>query len=207
TGILVEPIEIIKEIGTEEEDKTKDFDYEFKWKPVKGEEEDAEAEIIKRYKEVTRNGRARKVNASKFRWCINRFSALRSDKALNFMLSRLAELPFLADLAFKYLGLFARRKDVKNKIVSFLSSQDNIYEWQEVWLLLILSKAYKLDSKHLAQIRDIIKNKDKHWASRLAAILVLGKLGDSADRNWLKGLYSAESNPQIKRAIVVGLHN
>ena len=112
---------------------------------------------------------------------------------------------FLLGLFFKYLGLFANKKSVKDKIIAFLSSVDNIYDWQEMWLLFTLSKAEQLDNGHLDVIRDIIRNKD--WASRLAAILVLGKLGDNADRNWLRGLYPNEDNVHVKRAIAVSMHS
>jgi hypothetical protein len=207
TEIITDPKRVEEEIGTEEEDKRRDFDYEFQRKRKKGGIEESEEEILKKYKEVTKNGKARKVDVSEFRWCINRFREIKSDKAVNFILKRLADLPFLADLFFEYLQPFANRKSVKGKIVDFLTSQDNIYEWQEMWLLFILSHAKKLDSEQLNVLRGIIRGGDKHWASRAAAILALAKLGDNADRNWLKGLYSNEDNNRVKRAIAVSVHN
>lgn len=207
TDIITDPKRIEEEIGTEEEDKTKDFDYEFQRKQKKGRFEESEEEIVKRHKEVTKNGKAKKVDVSKFKWCINKLSKIKSDKAVNFILRRLADFPFLADLFFEYLQPFANRKSVKGKIAEFLTSKDNIYEWQEMWLLLTLSKARKLDSEQLKVLREIIKNGDKHWASRVAAILVLGKLGDNTDKNWLKGLYSDEHNNRVKRAIAASIHN
>lgn len=116
-------------------------------------------------------------------------------------------MPFLTDLFFKYLQIFVNRKHVRERIVNFLTSQNNIYEWQEMWLLFTLSKANKLDDVQLNVIREIIRDHSKHWASRGAAILVLGKLGDDADRNWLRGLYSSENNNYIKRAIAVSVHS
>ena len=116
-------------------------------------------------------------------------------------------MPFLTDLFFKYLQIFVNRKKVKEGIINFLRSQDNIYEWQEMWLLFTLSKANKLDDVQLNVIREIIRDRSKHWASRGAAILVLGKLGDDADRNWLRGLCSSENNNYIKRAIAVSVHS
>jgi len=207
TDIITDPKRVEEEIGTEEEDKIKDFDYEFQRKRKKGGIEESEEEIVKKYKEVTRNGRAKKVDVSKFKWCINKLGQIKSDKAVNFILRRLADFPFLADLFFEYLQPFAHRKSVKDKIAEFLTSQDNIYEWQEMWLLFTLSNAKKLDSKQLNALRGIIRGGDKHWTSRAAAILVLGKLGDNTDRNWLRGLYSNEHNNRVKRAIAVSVHN
>lgn len=206
TDIITDPKRVEKEIGTEEEDKTKDFDYEFQRKRKKGEIEESEEEIVKRYKEVTRRSRAKEVDLSKFRWCINRLARIEDDKAVNFILKRFANFPFLADLCFVYLKLFANKKSVKGKIADFLTSQDNIYEWQEMWLLFTLSHARKLGEEQLKVVREIIEDKGKHWASRVAAIFVLGKLGDDTDRDWLMGLYSSEDNTRVKRAIAVSIH-
>ena len=74
-----------------------------------------------------------------------------------------------------------------------------------MWLLFTLSKANALDNIQLDIIRKIIRNTSKHWASRATAILVLGKLGDNADRNWLRGLYRNENNNYIKRALVAAV--
>ena len=209
TDIIIEPEKVEQEIGTEEEDKIRDFDYEFQRKPKTGKTEEPEEEIIKRYKEATRNGRAKpnELDIRKFRWCINRLYKTRSDIAVNFVLARLADLPFLAASFTSYLTLFINRKSVKDKIIDFLDSEDNIWEWQEMWLLLTLSKAKKLDDKHLQVLRKIIMKKERHWASRAIAIFALGKLGDDTDRKWLRDLYRDEDNDYVKRAIAVSIHS
>jgi len=207
TDIITDPYKVIEEIGTEEEDKTKDFDYEFQRQQENGKFEKSEADIIKKYKEVTRNGRAKKVDISKLIWCINRLTKIKSDKAVNFTLRRFADFPFLSDTFYRYLQQFANRKNVKSKIVEFLNSEDNFYEWQEMWLLFILSNSKKLDFKQLSALRSIIRSKDKHWASKAVAILALGKLGDDTDRIWLRDLYLSEHNDYVKRAISVSIHN
>jgi len=207
TDIITDPKKIAEEIGTEEDDKTRTFDYEFERRRKTGKAEESEEEIIKEYNKVTRNGRARHIDISKFKWCVNKLYSVRSDKALGFILKRLSELPFLADSFFQYLGLFAKKKRVKDAIIAFLGSEDNIYEWQEMWLLFALSKAKKIDDKHLQVLRSIITNKEKDWTSRAAAIFALGKLGDDTDRKWLRDLYRDGDNDYLKRAIMVSVHN
>jgi hypothetical protein len=207
TQIILEPDKILEEIGSEEEDKIRIIDYEF----IKIKKSKRKAiitrEVVDRYKKVTKNGRAKRIDVSKFRWCINKFIEAKSDKALNFILNRIVEMPFLADLMFRYLSLFANRKQVKNGISSFLISDDNIYDWQEMWLILALSKSEKTDKHQLDIIRNIAKDKGKHWAPRMAAIWMLGRLGDSADRKWAKEQYYYEDNTYIKRAIAISIHN
>jgi len=70
-----------------------------------------------------------------------------------------------------------------------------------------VAKAKKLNKEHLDLVREVARNKDKHWASRLAAIFVLGKSGDDADRKWIRDLYPNEDNVNVKRAIAVSLHS
>jgi len=208
TDIITRREEVEKEIGTPEEDRRRDFDYEFQSLRGRKPSKELQRKIARAYSEVTKKGRvrAKELEVSKFRWCINRLIKIRSDKAVNFTLKRLRELPFLADLCFKYLRLFAHRKHVRNAIIDFLRSEDNIYAWQEMWLLLTLSHARKLDEGELQVVRDIISDPRKHWASRVAAILVLGKLGDDTDRRSLTNLYWEEDNTHVKRAIAVGVH-
>lgn len=207
TDIIDEPEKVTEQIGTEEEDKRRDFDYALRRKLRKGEIEESEGIIIDEYKKATKNGRAKEVDGSKLRWSINRLAKIKNDLAVNFLLSRLAELAIFADLYFEYLQLFVNRPSVKDKIIDFLASENNIYEWQEMWLFLTLSKSRKLDDRALQLLRSIITKKEKHWAARAAAIFTLGKLGDDTDRKWLRGQYHDEDNNYLKRAIVVSVRN
>lgn len=206
TVIIEEPKRIAREIGSDEEDKKKDFDYEFMRKVQTGEVEETEEEVVRRYKEVTVNGRAREVDVSDFVWCLNKLRRLRNDRAVKFILKRFAEMPFLANLFFEYLQMFLRRGSVKEGIIDFLDSKNNVYEWQEMWLLLTLSKAKRLSGRQLAVVRQIISDKRRSSVSRAAGMLALGKCGDDGDRRWLASLYSGEDNSYVKRAVAVSCH-
>lgn len=206
TDIITDPKKIAREIGSDEEDKRRDFDYQFVRKIQTDEVEETEDEVVKQYKKTTGNGKAKNVEISDFKWCVNKLRRLRSDKAVEFILKRFTTMPFLADLCFEYLQLFMNRNRVREGIVNFLDSTSNIYEWQEMWLLLTLSKARRLNNTQLDVVRQIICDKQKASVSRGAAILVLGKVGDSADRSWLADLYQNEDNSYIKRAIAVSAY-
>jgi len=209
TEIITAPERITKEIGSDDEDKRRDFDYQFIRKVQRDEieeVEEAEDEIVKQYKKVTGNGKAKKVEISDLKWCVNKLRRLKNDKAAQFMLKSFTRMPVLADLCFEYLQLFINRERIKEGIVNFLDSTNNIYEWQEMWLLLTLSKARRLRNIQLDVLRGIIRNSSKAIVSRGAAILVLGKLGDSTDRKWLVDLYQNEDNSYIKRAIAVSVY-
>jgi len=205
TEIIKDPRRVAEKLGSEEEDAIIDFDYDFQRRLPTKDVREPERKIVKRYKETTKIIRAGKIDISKLIWCINRLRMLKSDRAVNFVLKRLAEIPFLADCFFEYLKTFADRENVKEGIVQFLTSPNNIHEWQEMWLLFTLSKADRLDESQLKVVREIIGNDSKHWASRAAAIIVLGKLGNNKDRKWLRYLYPNGNNYYIKRAIAVSM--
>ncbi len=156
TRIMTDPDEIAVEIGSNEDDKTKVLDYEFGRRRKVGKQKESE-EVIIRYKEATKNGKAKvnEIDVPKFKWCINKLSGVKSDRALSFILGRLADFSFLSDFLFEYLTLFVNRQQTRDPIIGFLRSADNIYEWQEMWLLLSLSQARKLDDGHLGVLRDI----------------------------------------------------
>ena len=206
TDILEDSGKIEKEIGTDEEDKIKVFDYEFIIKQKKGTIKESEEEIIQ-YWETMKKVRAKEIDVHKFKWCIHRLSSIKNRKAVNFILKNLSSLPFLSDEFSRYLQLFINKESVKSKIIEFLNSRHNIYEWQEMWLLLAITKAKKLDSTQLDVLRKIVKDMQKNWAPRCAAIFALGKLGDRTDRNSLIDLYDKEGNNCVQRAIAVSVHD
>lgn len=207
TDIITEPDRLAEEFGTKEDDRIKDIDYEFGTKPKKVKKL-VQDKVYRQYKSITKNGRAKTkaIDISKLRWCLNKLHSIGSDKAVNFILNRLANFAFMSDLIFRYLSLFVNRKYVKDRIVVFLSSNDNIYEWQEMWLLFTLSKARRLAKVHLDYIRSVVMNPEKHWACKIAAILAIGRLGDNTDKKWLRDLYRKETNHNIKRAIAIAVH-
>lgn len=207
TQILTDPDCVKQEIGTEKEDKTREFDYGFARIGTGDFPTETKKEVLERYNKVTKRGRARKVdNVSESKWCLNRLKKFRDGRAVNFVITRLGDLSFMTDNIVSYLVTFVNRKRVKDTVIEFLSSKDNIYEWQEMWLLILLSHAKNLDNHHLEVIRSIIKERKKYWAPRAAAIMTLGKLGNYTDRSCLKKLFWREDNPQIKRAILIACH-
>src|SRR5574341_1802680 len=84
---------------------------------------------------------------------------------------------------------------IKNTISNFLANPEkNIYEWQEMWFLILLGNAKNLNKNQLRLVRKISKDHNKHWAVRAFAILALGKHGDESDRAYIKSEYIDEGN-------------
>ena len=149
-----------------------------------------------------------KFNKTHFNFCITRFKKIKNDYAVDFILSNLEAIPQSSDLLIIYLRLFIDTSDkIKKSISYFLSNPEvNIYEWQEMWFLILLLKAKNLNKSQISLIRKISKDRNKHWAVRTYAILTLGKHGDESDREYIKIQYVNEENIYVKKAILIACH-
>lgn len=143
-----------------------------------------------------------------FNACIARFKKIKNDYAIDYILDKLVEMPDFAKSFSQYLGVFIDNSNkIKNAIASFLAnSEKNIYEWQEMWFLILLGNANNLNRNQLRVVGRISRNHGKHWAARAFAILALGKHGDESDRAFIKSEYIDEGNIYIKKAIVIACH-
>ncbi len=163
-------------------------------------------ELVKLFKENIKV--ADDFNKTHFNYCITRFKKLKNDYAVDYILEKLQDMPNSANFFVNYLSLFINNSDkIKNAICNFLAnSETNIYEWQEMWFLILLRDAKTLNKLQLSLIRRILKDRNKHWATRTFAILTLGKHGNESDREYIKSQYINEDNIFVKKAILIGCH-
>jgi len=147
-------------------------------------------------------------NKAHFNACIARFKKIKNDYAVEYILDKLEEKPDFAKPFSQYLNIFINDSNrIKNTISNFLSnSEKNIYEWQEMWFLILLENADNLNKNQLKLVRRISKDHNKHWAARAFAVIALGKHGDESDRAYIKSEYTDEGNIYIKKAILIASH-
>jgi len=137
-----------------------------------------------------------------FKFLINRLKTLNSDYGLKRVFKKLGKYPNLADVFSNYLGVFMNRQKVRQHLFGFIKSEQNIYEWQEMWILRTILKSKRLTRNELNKIRQRI-NEDNHWINICLLFLILGKFGDTNDGNFIKDRYPKETNNLIKRAIII----
>jgi len=147
-------------------------------------------------------------NKNQFNFCVNRFKKIKNDYAVDYVLGKLEDAPDSAKSFVEYLNLFINNSDkIKNIISNFLlNPETNIYEWQEMWFLILLLNANNLNKSQLNLIRKILKDGNKHWVDRSFAILTLGKHGDASDREYIKSQYITETNIFVKKGILIACH-
>ncbi len=147
-------------------------------------------------------------NKAHFNACIARFKKIKNDYAVDFILDKIEEMPDFGKSFSQYLNVFIEDSNkIKNTISNFLANPEkNIYEWQEMWFLILLGNANNLNKNQLRLVRKISKDRNKHWAVRAFAILAIGKHGDESDRAYIKSEYIDEGNIYIKKAILIACH-
>ena len=104
-----------------------------------------------------------------------------------------------------FLSVFPNNKDIAEFLISFLKSEDNIYEWQELKVLQTLLK-YNVEIGP-AEIDFFInsgRNSNKHFAVRAFYLVLSGKYGSNRDRALIEDCYDL-SETYTKMAIILAV--
>lgn len=178
---------------------------------------DIEEAAIEEYQDIIENESLRKFyedaikdkfpTAKHLRFCLNRLSRLNDDIAITKAVELLRDMPYESNTIVLYLKNFPDHEEIREKIIDFLKTDYNIYEWQEMWLLEYFFSCKTLLDKEIDFIWHIIENYNKHEAVRIRAILLLGRTGKPDHLERLRNLYDKEKDEYIKISIIVGLRS
>lgn len=124
-----------------------------------------------------------------------------TDMGLKFV-ERLEAMPGASDVFAHFFGTFPV-DDFRKPLVGFLKSPDNIYSWQEMWILDALLRFERVTSTDLDLFRHIASDKDKHSLSRSKATILLGKFGDEHERYELRRKFRQETDHTVRRATII----
>lgn len=103
-----------------------------------------------------------------------------------------------------FLTLFPSDKGIFDYLASFLQSEHNIYEWQEIKVLQSLLRfKVKPSSQHIDFFIEAANNSNKHDAARAFYLLLVGKHGTNRDRDVIIDIYSNDLNLYVKTAIIL----
>lgn len=144
-------------------------------------------------------------NEQEIKFCLNAFAYTRQPTAIPFCLEHLTDLPHLSSYFINYLTSLGYNKEVSESLLQFLQSKNNIYQWQEMWLLRYFFLLPELTMDFKTFFRDIFLDGNRHVACRSTAALILGKLGDLSDLRLLKINFRTIESLWIKRAIIFAI--
>lgn len=105
-----------------------------------------------------------------------------------------------------FLTLFPADKNIFDFLISFLRSEHNIYEWQEIKVLQSLLRfKVKPSSQQINFFIEAAKNSNKHYAARAFYLLLVGRHGTNRDRELIVDSYSNDLSLYIKIAIILAV--
>lgn len=143
------------------------------------------------------------------RFCINNLSHIGSAAALNLVLSKLQNMPQETDTFAQYLLQLPPSEITKETIdfvINFLESEYNIYDWQMMWLLIVLVKCKVLGALHLQRLFRIEKLR-QHPINKAILNYLLCSKGDLTLKRDFITQYSQEQSDEVRMAILCGVFN
>lgn len=114
--------------------------------------------------------------------------------------------PHHSGLFCNFLSLFPNDKTIPKFLISFLKSEDNIYEWQELKVLQSLLRFnFKAKQREINFFLNYARNSAKHSAIRAFYFLLAGKHGSNRDRNLIIDSYNRLSDVYTKMAVILSV--
>ena len=122
-------------------------------------------------------------NKRLIKFLVNRLRMAKSDLAVNWCVSRLGVLDWLAELVAPYLALFVDRKAIQARVDAHLRSDANLSAWEETALLRMFLTAKTVSRGTIDYAIARVQDRNENGAVREWAAVLVGKAGTDADRN------------------------
>lgn len=150
---------------------------------------------------------------SHFNFSLYRLSTLQSSglpidsaKILSLIRDNFVAKPHHTGLFCFFLTLFPNDKSISDFLVTFLRSEQNIYDWQEVKILQSLLKFnVKMDASQISFIVNSARDSNKHYAARAFYIMIIGKYGSNRDRELIVDHYDNSFHDYVKTAAILAV--
>lgn len=128
-----------------------------------------------------------------------------SSSAKEYVLSSLGDFPQIVPATVKYLLSLGYERNTGEKLLSFLESPENIYEWQEMWILYYFqAKEAFLDGDMKRRLIAILEDYRKHPLVRAAVAEIIAIHGIGSDGAAIKRSLRNEANPRVRRTLLLG---
>jgi hypothetical protein len=139
------------------------------------------------------------------KFCLSGFAFNKQPNAVSFCIDNLADLPHLSSYFINYLTSLEPIRDVAQRILQFLESEDNIYQWQEMWLLRYFFLIMEPNNEIRDYLKQVFLDGNKHIACRSIAAQLLGRNNDFIDLRFLRKEFEGTNSLWLKRAIIVAI--
>ena len=114
--------------------------------------------------------------------------------------------PHHAGLFCSFLSMFPNNKEIAKFLLSFLRSENNIYEWQELKVLQTLLRFnIEMNRSDIDFFIRSAKDLNNHYAVRSFYFLLAGKYGGARDRDLIVDSYKSSFESYTKMAVILSV--
>ena len=124
--------------------------------------------------------------------------------AEQYILDTLEGFPNLASTSTKYLMSLPFRHDTADRILSFIESEECIYEWQQMWLLQYFQGLDAYIEPYKSRLKAILDDSNRHPIVRSLISEIIAFKGAATDGEYIKRLFNDESDPLLRRHLLLG---
>jgi hypothetical protein len=143
------------------------------------------------------------------RYCVNNLGRIMSPAAIDLVISKLYTMPQETYTFVQYLLHVPKSyiaEEIIDRIIKFLESDWNLYDWQMMWLLLLLSNCENLTDNHLQSIM-LNEKLQHHPINRALSIYILCVKGGSLYQRKFIHIYRREQSKEVRMAILSGVYH
>lgn len=141
------------------------------------------------------------------RFCVNHLGNIGSPGALRKVLDELENMPQEAATFAQYLLKLKPSEfteQIIDRLIHFFESEYCIYDWQMMWLLIVLAKCEKINSSQLKRLSRI-ERLHQHYICRAWLSYLLCSKGDLSFKREYMSLYQQERSKEVLMAILCGI--
>jgi hypothetical protein len=147
----------------------------------------------------------RHIRFTLFRFSLAKNSGIDYDyeSIINLIIRNFSDKPHLSDLFCEFLVKFPQVR-VKQFLHKFLFSEENIYEWQELYILRsLLEISDSFGDEDFDFFISRMGDKNMHWALRSLYALLIGKYASNTRREQIKDIFFNDNNDELRKNIIL----
>ena len=137
------------------------------------------------------------------RFSLWRLTQLRDSARVTKVLNRIDGLASFASLVSSFLLPFLHKPGTQRAVGAYLTDpKRNLFPFMSTWLLAALVESPHISVELERYARETALDRNNHRHLRAVAVLVIGRHGNEADRQWLESSSRAENDPFLVRAFI-----
>ena len=137
-------------------------------------------------------------------FALSGLSAGKSPMAERYILDNLGGFPNLASAFTKYLISLGFKGETAHQLLDFIQSDECIQEWQQMWLLEYFRRTMESIDPFKHRLKTLLNDVQTHPLVRALTAEIIAYKGVDADGEDMKRLFGNETDPRLRRYLLLG---